>query len=76
MKKVTLVSVEQIVAVIDYSAFATWRMGEPIQTSDKILEKIKKHVELPKFHKCLVDSYKKVITLVVYVDNIIVNDQD
>ena len=76
MKKITLVSVEQVVAQIDYSAFEAWRAGEPIQTSDKILERVKKTVELPKYHKCLVDSYKKVITLVVYVDSVIVNDQD
>ena len=41
MKKITLISVEKVVAVIDYSAFETWRAGEPIQTSDKILEKVK-----------------------------------
>ena len=76
MKKITLISVEQVVAVIDYSAFETWRAGEPIQTSDKILERVKKTVELPKYHKCLVDSYRKVITLVVYVDSIIVDDQN
>lgn len=76
MKKITLISVEQVVAVIDYSAFETWRAGEPIQTSDKILEKVKNTVELPKFHKCLVDCQKKTITLVVYVDSIIVDDQD
>ena len=76
MKKITLISVEKVVAVIDYSAFETWRAGEPIQTSDKILERVKKTVELPKFHKCLTDCNKKTITLVVYVDSIIVNDQD
>ena len=76
MKKITLISVEQVVAVIDYSAFETWRAGEPIQTSDKILEKVKNAVELPKFHKCLVDCHKKTITLVVYIDSIVVNDQN
>ena len=76
MKKITLISVEQVVAQIDYSDFETWRAGEPIQTSDKILDKVKKVVELPKYHKCLVDSHKKIITLVVYVDSIIVNDQN
>lgn len=76
MKKITLVSTEKVVAVIDYSAYATWRFGEPLQTSDKILDRIKKTVELPNYHKCLIDSYKKVITLIVYVDSVIVNDQD
>jgi hypothetical protein len=76
MKKITLISVEKVVAQIDYSNLATGRTGEPIQTSDKILEKVKQTVELPKYHKCLIDSYKKVITLIVYVDSIIVNDQD
>jgi hypothetical protein len=76
MKKITLISVEKVVAVIDYSAFETWGAGEPIQTSDKILERVKKTVELPKFHKCLTDCHKKTITLVVYVDSVIVNDQD
>lgn len=76
MKKITLISVEQVVAVIDYSDFETFRAGEPIQTSDKILERVKKTVELPKYHKCLVDSHKKTITLVVYVDSIIVGDQN
>lgn len=76
MKKITLVSVEQVVAQIDYSDFETLRAGEPFQTTDKILEKVKKVVELPKYHKCLVDCQKKTITLVVYVDSIIVNDQN
>lgn len=76
MKKITLISVEKIVAVIDYSAFATCRTGEPIQTSDKILDRVKKTVELPKYHKCLIDSHKKIITLVVYIDSIIVDDQN
>lgn len=76
MKKITLISVEQVVAQIDYSAFTTWRAGEPIQTVDKILERIKKTIELPEYHKCLIDAYKKVITLIVYVDSIVVNDQD
>lgn len=76
MKKITLISVEQVVAQIDYSDFETWRAGEPIQTSDKILERVKKTVELPKYHKCLVDSHKKVITLIVYIDSIIVDDQN
>jgi hypothetical protein len=76
MKKITLISVEKVVAVIDYSAFETWRAGEPIQTSDKILDKVKKVVGLPKYHNCLVDCQKKTITLVVYVDSIIVDDQN
>lgn len=74
MKKITLISTEQVVATIDYSSFETWRMGEPIQTSDKILEKVKKVVALPKYHKCLVDAHKKIITLVVYTDNIFVEN--
>lgn len=76
MKKITLISVEKVVAVIDYSAFETWRAGEPIQTSDKILERVKKAIELPKYHKCLTDCQKKTITLVVYVDSMIVDDQN
>lgn len=74
MKKITLISTEQVVATIDYSSFETWRAGEPIQTSDKIIEKVKKVIDLPKYHKCLVDAHKKIITFVVYTDNIFVEN--
>ena len=76
MKKIRLISTEEVVATIDYSGFQTWRSGEPLQTTDKILERVKNVTTLPKYHKCLIDCYKKQITLVVYVDKVIVDEEE
>lgn len=76
MKKIRLVSTEEVVATIDYSGFQIWKPGEPLQTTDKILEKVKNVISLPEYHKCLIDCHKKHITLVVCVDKVIVDSEE
>ena len=73
MKKITLVSVEQVVAVIDYSKLVIVREKLTL-TSTNILDMVKKTVQLPYYDKAVVDLSKKTITLVSYSERISVED--
>jgi len=69
MKRINLRSVEQVVAVIDYSKFVTFRNGKIFMSQD-ILNLVKNAISLPSYDKANVDIVKKTITLVVYIDQI------
>ena len=71
MKKINVVSVEQVVAVIDYSKLVTVRENLTL-TSTNILDMVKKAVQLPYYDKAVVDFFKKTIILVSYTERITV----
>ena len=73
MKKITLVSVEQVVAVIDYSKLVTVREKLTL-TSTNVLDMVKNAIQLPYYDKAVVDFSKKTITLVSYSERILVED--
>ena len=73
MKKINVVSVAQVVAVIDYSKLVTVREKLTV-TSTNILDMVKKTVQLPYYDKAIVDFSKKTITLVSYSERILVED--
>lgn len=76
MKKINVISVEQIVAVIDYSQLVTVRENLTL-TSMNVLDMVKNAVQLPYYDKAIVDFFKKTITLVSYTERILVeNDQN
>jgi hypothetical protein len=73
MKKINIVSVAQVVAVIDYSKLVTVREKLTL-TSTNILDMVKNTVQLPYYDKAVVDFFKKTITLVSYSERILVED--
>lgn len=75
MKKINVVSVEQVVAVIDYSKLVTVREKLTL-TPTNVLDMVKKTVQLPYYDKAVVDFFKKTITLVSYSERILVEDDN
>lgn len=73
MKKINVISVEQVVAVIDYSEFVNVREKVTFTPND-VLEMVKKAFQLPCYDKAVVDFFKKTITLVTYSERILIED--
>lgn len=73
MKKINVISVEQVVAVIDYSKFVNIREKATFTPND-VLEMVKKAFLLPSYDKAVVDFFKKTITLVTYSERISMED--
>lgn len=73
MKKINVISVEQIVTVIDYSKLVTVREKLTL-TPTNVLDIVKNTVQLPYYDKAVVDFFKKTITLVSYTEKILVED--
>ena len=73
MKKIYVVSVEHVVAVIDYSKLVTVREKLTL-TSTNVLDMVKNAIQLPYYDKAVVDFSKKTITLVSYSERILVED--
>lgn len=72
MKKIIIKSVQEVVAVIDYSQYQTVRVGKPIQTSQDIIAIVQLAVTLPYYERYEVDFVNKTITLLKYSDQIVV----
>lgn len=74
MKKITLISVHQTVAIIDYTHYELIQNGKLMNTND-ILELVQKITPLPKYDKAITDAWKRTITLVSFVDKLTVIEE-
>ena len=71
--KINVISVEQVIVVIDYSKFVSVREKVTFTPTD-VLNLVKHAMKLPCYDKAVVDFFKKTITLVNYSERISVED--
>lgn len=74
MKKITVISVSKVVAIIDYRQLETKKENGSFMRTEDILAHIQKTISLPKYQKILTDEWERKITLVDFYDKIVVEE--